>query len=235
MAANQQRAAAPFDLGDPRIRCVQSSTPPTTHGGLLPRLHSSSLPSLRTLHYRPPSFSPPCTPASLVSTVSVAALHPSAPAKLHDVVSARHGPWLAALLRDWLHKPYTPLSLTGTNQGAHRQRSQNSPHQGLFGTNPIAGKLARIRCILLTNVLVALRPFSLEVLGCVAEWNGRKLCCNMPAHYRGRRTDGTDATPEFCPSRSLCKTCRGVLSLGNTGFSVQPVRILGSCFYYCLW
>lgn len=95
-----------FDLCPQRIRCCAACSviwahPPLTTGLLTVQL---SLASRSSLQSRP--FLPPRTPRRLFP-LSVAALSPSPPAKLLEVVSARQRPWLPPLLREWLHKPYT--------------------------------------------------------------------------------------------------------------------------------
>jgi hypothetical protein len=168
-AANQRRRAPVLDLSllcservilahppPPGLDSAVSALLCTLHCTRLCTLHCTRLCTLRSpnpLASRS-SLQPPPLFASTHTFVAcfharrpVAVPSSSAPAKLLDVVSARHVPWLCPLLpcvcgctRPTRHltSSATPLpSPVPAHKTRPGQRSQNSLHQGLFGTNPI--------------------------------------------------------------------------------------------------
>ena len=219
-AANQRGSAPVLDLS------LLHLGPPTIHGwtrpcGVCTRLCTLLCTRLCTRHspnplasrssLQPPPFSPPPTPSSLVST-SCRPPSSTAPAKLLDVLSARHVPWLCPLLpcvgahaRHDIYRPRLPppLSLlTRPDQG-------KGPKIACIGAflAPIPSRQISPNSVHITDkcFVVGTLAFSLESVPWPRmEWpaNYPSMCISPIPHYRGRRT-------EFCPSRSHCKTCCG--------------------------
>jgi hypothetical protein len=79
-----------------------------------------------------------------------------------------------------------------------------------------------------------LQPRVLGAFWVWAEWNGRKLCC-MCLTLADLALMAPMATPEFCPFQKAIARRAVHIEPGDSGFFVQPVRILGTYFYYCLW